>query len=310
MRMILLLSLFSAANWLKPPKSFQKRVLSSYVPHWLSWRYLRNNLRSVIYLLLFIAVNIGLFLVGSIYYREKGVPVAIARGCGQCLNFNPVLVIILMMRRGLTWLRSTRIANLLPLDQHIELHKLAGYTIMFFALVHTAAHLVNLCELHHHAHRTPCKGNELPTCTVYLYCLPVLPTCTVYLYCPPVLSTCTAYLYCLHVLPTCTAYLYCLHVLPTCTAYLYCLPVYLYCLPVLSTCTAYLYCLPVLPTCTAYLYCLPVLSTCTAYMYCLPVLPTCTVYLYCLPVLSTCTVYLYCLPILTIPTIVDVCLCV
>jgi Ca2+-binding EF-hand superfamily protein len=135
----------SAANWLKPPKSLQRHfVVSSYIPQWLSWRYLRNNLRSVFYLILFILVNVMLFLVGSIYYRDRGVPVAIARGCGQCLNFNPVLVIILMMRRGLTWLRSTRVAFLLPLDQHIEFHKLAGYTITFFALIHTAAHLINL----------------------------------------------------------------------------------------------------------------------------------------------------------------------
>jgi hypothetical protein len=36
------------------------------------------------------------------------------------------------------------VAFLLPLDQHIEFHKLAGYTITFFALIHTAAHLINL----------------------------------------------------------------------------------------------------------------------------------------------------------------------
>lgn len=84
--------------------------------------------------------------MGAIIHREKGPAVAIARGCGQCLNFNPVLVMILMMRRGLTWLRSTRIAVLLPLDQHIELHKLTGYTITFFGLLHTLAHLVNFSE--------------------------------------------------------------------------------------------------------------------------------------------------------------------
>lgn len=84
--------------------------------------------------------------MGAIIHRDKGPAVAIARGCGQCLNFNPVLVMILMMRRGLTWLRSTRIAVLLPLDQHIELHKLAGYAITFFGLLHTLAHLVNFSK--------------------------------------------------------------------------------------------------------------------------------------------------------------------
>ena len=79
--------------------------------------------------------------------HPQGAAVAIARGCGQCLNFNPTLVVILMMRRGLTWLRSTRVAFLFPLDQHIELHKLAGWAIFMFSVIHFLAHLVNLSKL-------------------------------------------------------------------------------------------------------------------------------------------------------------------
>ena len=72
--------------------------------------------------------------------------VSIARGCGQCLNFNPVVVVFLMMRRGLTWLRSTRLAALLPLDQHIELHKLVGFVIFVFSTIHVLAHLSNFSK--------------------------------------------------------------------------------------------------------------------------------------------------------------------
>ena len=79
-------------------------------------------------------------------HHPQGAAVAIARGCGQCLNFNPTLVVILMMRRGLTWLRSTRVAFLFPLDQHIELHKLAGWAIFVFSVIHFLAHVVNLSE--------------------------------------------------------------------------------------------------------------------------------------------------------------------
>ena len=78
---------------------------------------------------------------------------AIARGCGQCLNFNPTLVVVLMLRRGLTWLRSTRLAFLFPLDQHIELHKLTGWAIFVYTLVHFVAHIVNFSEL-------PWEGGE------------------------------------------------------------------------------------------------------------------------------------------------------
>lgn len=75
-----------------------------------------------------------------------GAFVSIARGCGQCLNFNPVVVLCLMMRKGMTWLRSSRIAGVLPLDQYIELHKMTGYSIVFFALLHLMAHLANFSE--------------------------------------------------------------------------------------------------------------------------------------------------------------------
>ena len=80
----------------------------------------------------------------------QGAPVAIARGCGQCLNFNPTFVIMLMFRRVLTWLRSTRISFLFPLDQSIELHKLVGWTIFFFSCLHTLAHIVNFSKYRQH----------------------------------------------------------------------------------------------------------------------------------------------------------------
>lgn len=137
---------FSAANWLKPPVP-KKKTVSDVIPTQLKWKYIRNNLRSVIYVMLFVLINIGLFVVGVVLYHDKGPLIAIARGCGQCLNFNPVLVIILMFRRCLTWIRSTRLAGLLPLDQHIELHKLTGYTITLFSFIHFFAHLINLSEL-------------------------------------------------------------------------------------------------------------------------------------------------------------------
>ena len=89
------------------------------------------------------------FVVIIVYYPLiilQGPAVAIARGCGQCLNFNPTFVIIVMMRRGLTWLRSTRVAFLFPLDQHIELHKMCGWVIFIFAIIHTLAHIVNFSE--------------------------------------------------------------------------------------------------------------------------------------------------------------------
>ena len=76
----------------------------------------------------------------------QGPAVAVARGCGQCLNFNPTFVIIFMFRHVLSWVRSTRIYFLFPLDNSIKFHKIVGWTILFFASVHTLAHIVNFSE--------------------------------------------------------------------------------------------------------------------------------------------------------------------
>ncbi len=61
----------SAAKWLNPPVAQRKRSLSTTVPHWLSWRYIRNNLAWVIWIILYFAVNILLFVEAAIRHRES-----------------------------------------------------------------------------------------------------------------------------------------------------------------------------------------------------------------------------------------------
>lgn len=51
-----------------------------------------------------------------------------------------------MLRRGLTWLRATWLAQVLPLDQNIQFHQLMGYVVVALSLVHTVAHVVNFGE--------------------------------------------------------------------------------------------------------------------------------------------------------------------
>ena len=72
--------------------------------------------------------------------------VSIARGCGACLNFSPAVVIILMYRQIITFLRSTKLSFLFPLDKYIKLHKIVGYTIIFFSIIHVLAHLANFSK--------------------------------------------------------------------------------------------------------------------------------------------------------------------
>lgn len=62
---------------------------------------------------------------------------------GQCLNFNCSFILVLMLRQCITFLRTHGFNSVLPLDQHIYLHKVTGALIGIFSVVHTAMHLLN-----------------------------------------------------------------------------------------------------------------------------------------------------------------------
>ncbi|XP_011795944.1 PREDICTED: NADPH oxidase 5 [Colobus angolensis palliatus] len=85
----------------------------------------------------------GIGTVRGSAHSHLGASVMVAKGCGQCLNFDCSFIAVLMLRRCLTWLRATWLAQVLPLDQNIQFHQLMGYVVVGLSLVHTVAHIVN-----------------------------------------------------------------------------------------------------------------------------------------------------------------------
>ena len=63
---------------------------------------------------------------------------------GGMLNFNCALMLVLMLRKHITWLRSKGASVILPLDHHIDIHKTIGIIIIVETFLHTAAHLAYL----------------------------------------------------------------------------------------------------------------------------------------------------------------------
>ena len=64
----------------------------------------------------------------------------------MALNFNCAFILVLVLRRCITFLRCTRLASYLPLDQHILFHKMVGAVIAIESAIHTVAHLGNVGE--------------------------------------------------------------------------------------------------------------------------------------------------------------------
>ncbi|KAM6388103.1 NADPH oxidase 5-like [Pluvialis apricaria] len=133
----------SAASWLKPPQPTER----SHRPRYLTRAYWHNHRSKLAFLGGYTSLNLLLFALAALRHAGLGGWVAVARGCGQCLNFNCAFLAVLMLRRCLTWLRATPIARVLPLDQHVVFHQLVGYVVLALAAVHTGAHVANFSRL-------------------------------------------------------------------------------------------------------------------------------------------------------------------
>ncbi|XP_020722099.1 NADPH oxidase 5 isoform X2 [Bombus terrestris] len=139
----------SIDRWLVPPKPETKRksrfefLTTSLRPYQLTKPYMKNNYVYIVFISIFVSINVALFVTRLYEYRTSNGYVMVARACGQCLNFNCSFILVLMLRQCITFLRTHGFNSVLPLDQHIYLHKVSGALIGIFSVVHTVMHLLN-----------------------------------------------------------------------------------------------------------------------------------------------------------------------
>jgi hypothetical protein len=133
----------SAAQWLKPPG---KKRGKDGIARYFTRRYVLNNLRKVFFFLWYVLTNITFGIYAAWNYRKSNGFIIAARICGMNLNFNCMFILVLMLRKSLTYLRMTKIALFLPIDQHILFHKMVGVMIAVYSIVHTLAHFGNASE--------------------------------------------------------------------------------------------------------------------------------------------------------------------
>ncbi|NXI81040.1 NOX5 oxidase, partial [Rhipidura dahli] len=136
----------SAASWLRPPARSERRPR----PRCFSRQFWTQRPRCFSRELrgprlgclgAWAAGTLLLLALGALRHRESGPRLALARSCGSGLNLNCALLAALMLRRSLTRLRSTPLAELLPLELHVRGHELVGYLVLLLAAAHSAAHL-------------------------------------------------------------------------------------------------------------------------------------------------------------------------
>ncbi|KAL1916740.1 uncharacterized protein VTP21DRAFT_5444 [Calcarisporiella thermophila] len=119
--------------------------------------WLINEGYSKIFVGVWIISQILLFVYGFIqaYFsdnyrtaqRVAGVTYGIARGAAMCLHVDSGIVLFPMCRNLLSWFRSSNLNKVVQFDKHIAFHKLVGWSIFFFGLLHTICHYVNFVRL-------------------------------------------------------------------------------------------------------------------------------------------------------------------
>lgn len=101
----------------------------------------------MIFLTLYVLINVALLLYVVIYrstVTKNKALVVIARIGGMLLNFNCALVVVLMLRQTILFIRSRKLLRtLIPVDTHIDFHKMVGRYIGVLAIIHTLAHMIN-----------------------------------------------------------------------------------------------------------------------------------------------------------------------
>lgn len=80
----------SAVSWLKPPPPPER----SRRPRYLTTAYWHNHGSQLAFLGGYTSLNLLLFTLAALRHAGLGGWVAVARGCGQCLNFNCAFIAV------------------------------------------------------------------------------------------------------------------------------------------------------------------------------------------------------------------------
>jgi respiratory burst oxidase len=113
--------------------------------------FLMENWKHLWIIVLWLGAMAGLFSWKFVQYRHKnafivmGYCVCVAKGSIETVKLNMALILLLVCRNSLTWLRSTKLGSFIPFDDNLEFHKIVAAAIGVGALLHSTMHIT--CDL-------------------------------------------------------------------------------------------------------------------------------------------------------------------
>ncbi|KYQ94318.1 superoxide-generating NADPH oxidase flavocytochrome [Tieghemostelium lacteum] len=108
-------------------------------------RYFRIEGLKILFFIIYIMINVG--LVFATYYSVSthqhhaimlfGKGLYLTRIAAQLVIFNATIILLTMCKQIITWLRSTKLKKIIPLDKYVTFHKLIAVCLILASLVHT-----------------------------------------------------------------------------------------------------------------------------------------------------------------------------
>ena len=143
-------------NWCVPPKPPMEKSWTQKMKEKLPKKYFTSNYWKThtflkFFLLFIIIVNLSLIIPRKYYFRNFAMlngftpnPLSmISRASGRALQANIWLLLFFVLRHTLTLIQKVGLGTALPLDHSIFLHKLVGWLVFGYSVLHTICHLLD-----------------------------------------------------------------------------------------------------------------------------------------------------------------------
>jgi hypothetical protein len=109
--------------------------------------YMKTNAKRLVFLFLYILtlISLGTYVCVDqiVILKNSSVWLVIARIGGMGIKFNYAVAVSLMLKQIMTIIRRIRYLRLIiPVDDHIDAHRLVGTVLSVSAMIHTLGYLI------------------------------------------------------------------------------------------------------------------------------------------------------------------------
>ncbi|KIJ42250.1 hypothetical protein M422DRAFT_60376 [Sphaerobolus stellatus SS14] len=122
---------------------------------WAHWMVNEGGRRLFLFTWVFLHILVGIFGFANYQLKDNsvtaratfGITFPIARTAALILHVDAIFILLPICRNFISYVRKTPLNHYIPFDKNITFHKLTGWSITFWSVVHILAHMVNFVRL-------------------------------------------------------------------------------------------------------------------------------------------------------------------